>query len=195
MKISIIGNGNVGSALAERLSELDHEVTVADSKTDPATVAAAVAAADAVVLAVPFPAVAALDTRVKAATAGKIVIDATNPLAADFMSLTLGYTTSAGEQNAATLTGARLVKAFNTVFAGNLANGRLGGASQFLPIAGDDTEAKQLVLKLGEELGFDAVDVGALACARYTEPAVELLIQLAFGAGLGPGIGYVLARA
>jgi predicted dinucleotide-binding enzyme len=194
MKISIIGKGNVGSALARRFGEAGHAVTVADSSTAPDQVAAQVAEADVTVLAVPFPAVAQFDGTVKTALDGKIVIDVTNPLAGDFMSLTLGHTTSAGEENAAALPGAKVIKAFSTVFAGNMAQPNLGGDTLFLPVAGDDEAAKKTVLDLGMQLGFDAVDAGPLVNARYLEPAVELLIQLAYGGGLGAGIGFALAR-
>ncbi|GAA2904971.1 NAD(P)-binding domain-containing protein [Streptosporangium fragile] len=195
MKISIIGKGNVGSALARRFGEAGHAVTVTDSSTAPDQVVAQVAEADVTVLAVPFPAVAQLDGKVKTALDGKIVIDVTNPLAADFMSLTLGHTTSAGEQVAAALPGARVVKAFNTVFAATLDTPELGGGTLFLPVAADDEAAKKTVLELGRQLGFDAVDVGPLVNSRYLEPAVELLIQLAYGVGLGANIGFTLARA
>ncbi len=195
MRISIIGAGHVGSALAKRFTEAGHDVTVADFSVAPEQVASDTAAADIAVLALPFRAVAGLDDRIKAALAGKTVIDPTNLLAPDFMSLTVGHTTSAGEQKAATLPGARVVKAFNTVMASTLKAGTLGGGRLFLPVAGDDEAAKKTVVDLGAELGFDAVDAGPLANSRYLEPAVELLIQLAFGQGLGPGIGLTLARA
>ncbi|MFC4907369.1 NADPH-dependent F420 reductase [Actinomadura gamaensis] len=190
MKISIIGEGNVGSALARRLTAAGHAVTTANSSTAAGQVAAQVADAEVAVLAVPFPAVARLDAEVRTALRDKVVIDATNPLAADFMSLTIGHTTSAGEQVAAALPGARVVKAFNTVFAAILDTPGL-----FLPVASDDEDAKKTVLELGAQLGFDAVDAGPLANARYLEPTVELLIQLAYGKGMGAGIGLTLTRA
>ncbi|WP_219520071.1 NADPH-dependent F420 reductase [Nonomuraea ceibae] len=190
MKISIIGEGNVGSALARRLATAGHTVTTANSSTPADQVATQVAGADVTVLAVPFPAVAQLDAKVKTALRDKVVIDVTNPLAADFMSLTIGHTTSAGEQVAATLPGARVVKAFNTVFAASLDT-----ADLFLPVASDDEAAKKTVLELGTQLGLDAVDAGPLANARYLEPAVQLLIQLAYGQGMGASIGFTLTRA
>jgi 8-hydroxy-5-deazaflavin:NADPH oxidoreductase len=71
----------------------------------------------------------------------------------------------------------------------------LEGGPLFLPVAADDEMAKKTVIELGAQLGFDAVDAGPLANARYLEPVVELLVHLAFGTGLGTGIGFTLARA
>lgn len=193
-KIVIIGNGNVGSGLAGRFTETGHEVTAVNSSVPAGEVAGAAAAADVVVLAVPFSAVASLDAAIKSALDGKVVIDATNPLAADFMSLTVGHTTSGGEEVAKALPGARVAKAFNSVFANHLATGAVNGAKLFLPIAGDDEAAKKTAIDLATQLGFDAVDAGPLSNARYIEPTIELLIQLAFGQGQGPGIGLTLVR-
>ena len=209
MKIAILGAGNVGSALAGRLVTTGHDVSLAASRSDSprlleaaaatgaraTTAGAAASAADLVVLAVPFAALdAALSEEVRAGLAGTIVVDATNPLAPDFMSLTLGHTSSAGEEVAARLPESSVVKAFNTVMAAALATPVLGGVRQLLPVAGDDPAAKRTVIELGQQLGFDAIDAGPLANARYLEPAVELLIQLGYGQGLGPEIGFHLAR-
>ncbi|MFF9527306.1 NADPH-dependent F420 reductase [Streptomyces achromogenes] len=193
-KILIIGNGNVGSALSGRLTEAGHEVTAVNSSVPAQEVAATASASDVVVLAVPFSAVAGLDGAVKSALDGKTVIDATNPLAADFMSLTVGHTTSGGEEVAKALPGARVAKAFNSVFANHLASGEVNGNKLFLPVAGDDEAAKKTAIDLATQIGFDAVDAGPLSSARYIEPAIELLIQLAFGKGHGPGIGLTLVR-
>lgn len=195
MKIMIIGAGNVGSVLARRATETGHDVSLADSSSAPERIAADAADAEVVVLAVPFGAVAALDEAIKQALAGKTVIDATNPLAADFMSLTVGHTTSGGEEIAKALPGAHVVKAFSSVLAPNHGTPELAGTRLFLPVAADDESARRTVIHLATELGFDAVDAGPLANARYIEPATELLIQLAYGKGHGTGIGLSLARA
>lgn len=210
MEIAVLGAGNVGSALATRLVGAGHHVTLAGTRPDSprllraaaaagagsATAAEAVATAEVVFLAVPFAALdAALTDDVRAGLDGTVVVDVTNPLAADSMSLTLGHTTSAGEEVAARLPRSRVVKAFNTVMAATLAAPVLGGARQLLPVAGDDAAAKQVVIDLGTRLGFDALDAGPLTNARYLEPAVELLIQLGYGQGLGDRIGFHLARA
>ncbi|MEU6083354.1 NAD(P)-binding domain-containing protein [Streptomyces sp. NPDC047108] len=208
MKIGIIGAGNVGSTLARRLVETGHAVKVSASSPDSPRLAdvtfvgAAVAPtaeaaewADVVLLAVPFTALdATLTDDVVSALDGKVVIDATNPLAPDFMSLTIGHTTSAAEQVAVRLPRSRVVKAFNTVLAATMGTPELGGTRLLLPVAGDDAAAKSIVVDLGIQLGFDAVDAGALLNARYLEPAAELLLQFAFGQSMGAGVGFALAR-
>lgn len=195
MKILVIGNGNVGSGLNDRFAGAGHDVTAVNSSVPVPEVVKAAGDADIVVIAVHFSAFAGIDAGVKDALRGKIVIDATNPLAADFMSLTVGHTTSGGEEIAAALPGAKVVKAFNTVFANHLATGTIDGRALFLPVAGDDEEAKKAAISLASELGFDAVDAGPLANSRYLEPVIELLIQLAFGQGQGTGIGLTLTRS
>lgn len=210
MKISIIGAGNVGAAMARLLVSRGHHVTLSASSRTSARLAEAASASGAavadvveaaqigevIVIAIPFSAVdAALRAEVSDALVGKVVIDATNPLATDYMSLTIGHTTSAGEEVARRLPGAFVVKAFNTVFADALATPQLGGVTQIVPLAGDDEAAKATVAGLVAELGFDVVDTGPLTNARYLEPAVELLIQLGFAKGLGTQIGLALARA
>lgn len=209
MNIGIIGAGHVGSVLARRLTEVGHQVTVSASSAASQRLAEAAAASGAVrttppeaaafgevvILAVPFPALeAALTDEVVDALAGKIVVDVTNPLAADFMSLVVGHTTSAGEQVAALLPQASVVKAFNTILAPNHGKPVLGGMRQFLPVAGNDAAAKKTILDLGTQLGFDAVDAGPITNARYLEPVTELLIQLAYRRGMGTSIGFALAR-
>jgi len=195
MKISVIGTGNVGSVLVRRLAEAGHQVTTVGRATSPAAAADRAAVAEVVVLALPFAAVAGLDQKIKDALVGKTVVDVTNPLAPDFMSLTVGHTTSGAEEVAAALPGANIVKAFSSVLAPNHGSPELGGRRLFLPVAGDDAASRKTVIDLGTQLGFDAVDAGPLANARYIEPATELLIQLAYGQGLGTGIGLALLRA
>lgn len=196
MNVNIIGKGNVGGALARRAAEVGHVVTLTDSTTEAAQAADLAAAADLVVLALPFPAVAALDAKIKHALAGRVVADATNPLAADFMSLTVGYTTSGGEEVAKALPGAKVVKAFGNVLAPQHSTPEpTPGNKLFVPVAGDDAASKAIVADFAVSLGFDAVDAGPLANARYIEPVTELLIQLAYGQGLGAGVGLALTRA
>ena len=99
-----------------------------------------------------------------------VLVDATNPLLADLSGLALGHSTSAGEQVARWARTARVVKCFNTLGAQNFASPEFAGQSATMFFCGDDQEAKEDVLRLGEELGFDMVDAGPLTQARLLEP-------------------------
>ncbi len=124
---------------------------------------------------------------------GKVVVDATNPFGPDG-GLAVGHTTSAGELVASWAPGARVVKAFNSTGAGNMSDSNYGGVRLTMFICGDDPGAKQAVAGLAEELGFEAVDAGLLAVARYLEPLAGLWVTLAYRLGLGPDIAFALLR-
>ena len=201
MKVTVIGAGNMGSAFVTQLTRARHEVTVtARDSAKAAQLAAAnpgaravategaVAGADAVVLATGYAdAVTAL--RSLGELAGKVVIDITNPLTADYMGLTIGHDTSAAEEIAKAVPGAEVIKAFNTVFAQVLAEGAdLGGRKVTVFIAGDSARGKETAKTLAESMGFDTIDAGGLKNARYLEPLGGLNIYLGYGAGLGTSI-------
>lgn len=201
MKVTVIGAGNMGSAFVTQLTRAGHEVAVtARDSAKAAHVAAAnpgaravatggaVAGADAVVLATGYAdAVTAL--RSVGDLTGKVVIDITNPLTADYMGLTIGHDTSAAEEIAKAVPGAEVTKAFNTVFAQVLAEGAdLGGRKVTVFIAGDSARGKETAKTLAESMGFDALDAGGLKNARYLEPLAGLNIYLGYGAGLGTRI-------
>jgi predicted dinucleotide-binding enzyme len=121
---------------------------------------------------------------------GKIVIDITNPLTADYMGLAIGHSTSAAEEIARAVPDAAVVKAFNTLFAQVLAEGADFGKGQKVPvfIASDSERAKQTAKTIAESAGFATVDVGGLKNARYLEPLAGLNVYLGYGAGLGTAI-------
>jgi len=202
MKITVLGAGNMGSAFVQQLTRAGHQVSVtARDGAKAAAVAAkfpgamavptagAAVGADAVVLATGYgDAVAALTSL--GDLTGKVIIDITNPLTADYMGLTIGHDTSAAEQIAAAVPGAQVVKGFNTVFAQVLTEGPDFGngrkASVF--VASDSAQAKQTAAAIAESLGFEVVDAGGLKNARYLEPLAGLNIYLGYGAGLGTAI-------
>lgn len=201
MKVLIIGAGNMGSAFAKQLVNAGHQVRITARGVAKAQAAAAATGAsavaldhaadgmDAVVLATGFD--SAIDAlRAVGDLTGKTVVDITNPLTADFMRLTIGHTTSAAEQIAAALPGARVVKAFNTVFAQVLAAGPDFGNGSRVPVfvASDNAEAKADALALAKSMGFETIDAGPLANARYLEPLAGFNIYLGYGAGLGTDI-------
>ncbi len=202
MNITLIGTGNMGSALARQLTRAGHAVRItardlakaqALATANPGAVAAApaeaLAGSDVVIVATGYadavPALRSLGSLV-----GKVVVDITNPLTADYMGLTLGHDTSAAEEIAKAVPEAEVVKAFNTLFAQVLADGPQFAGGQVAPVffAGDSERAKQTAKALIESLGFTAVDAGPLKNARYLEPLAALNIYLGYGAGLGTAI-------
>lgn len=200
MQITVIGYGNIGSALATQLVKAGQTVTLTGRDMDKASAVAQKAGAGArsiteaaqgaelVVLAVPFEAAAAVLKAAKV-EAGTVVIDITNPLTADYMGLTIGHSTSAAEEIAKALPELKIVKAFNTIFAQVLASGGdFDGRKITAFIAGDDADAKGKVLSLAESLGYAPVDAGGLVNARYLEPLAGLNIYLGYGAGMGTQI-------
>lgn len=202
MKITVIGAGNMGSAFVKQLTRAGHQVSVtARDAAKAAQVAAAhpgaravptagaADGADAVVLATAYGDAASALKSV-GGLKGKVVIDITNPLTADYMGLTIGHDTSAAEEITKAAPGAEVVKAFNTVFAQVLAEGADFGNGRKVSVfvAGDSARAKQTAGAIAESMGFDVVDAGGLKNARYLEPLAGLNIYLGYGAGLGTGI-------
>lgn len=182
MKIAVIGNGNIGSGLASVLAEAGHEVTAVGRGDD---LAAAVAPAGIVILATPYG--AAADLAGKADFTGKLVIDVSNPVNADFSGLSVGFDSSAAEEIAKLLSGAKVVKAFNTIFAQHYAKGlKIAGQPLQTFVAADDADAKAAVMDLAREIGLVPVDAGPLKNARYLEPMGFMNIQ--FGYVLGRGV-------
>jgi predicted dinucleotide-binding enzyme len=202
MKVLVIGTGNMGSAFVKQLSAAGHEVSVTARDTAKASTLAAqfpgaraVSSAsaangqDVVILATGYTdAVTALQS--VGNLQGKVVVDITNPLTADYMGLTLGHSTSASEEIAKAIPGAHVVKAFNTLFAQVLAQGSTlaDGNKATVFYAGDSEPAKLSVKALAESLGFATADAGGLRNARYLEPLAGLNIYFGYGAGRGTGV-------
>jgi predicted dinucleotide-binding enzyme len=191
-KIGIIGTGNVGSALARGAKRAGYEVKAVGNSVP--AVREAAAWADLVILAVPFGAIDDVVKTAGDAFAGKILVDVTNVLDAA-MNLVVGHTTSGAEELQKKLPKARVVKAFNTVFAQHMDTGRLGSQPLSAFVAGDDASAKAAVLELAREIGFDAVDAGPLRNARLLEPLAGLNIHLGYVLKMGPQIGFKLLHS
>jgi 8-hydroxy-5-deazaflavin:NADPH oxidoreductase len=202
MKVTVIGAGNMGSAFVKQLVLAGHEVRVTARDADKAAKVAAANpgakavppagaadGADAIVLATGH-ADAVLALKSVGPLDGQIVVDITNPLTPDYMGLTLGHSTSAAEEIAKAVPGAKVVKAFNTVFAQVLAEGPQFGNGQTVSVfvASDSEPAKQAARQLAESIGFTVIDAGGLKNARYLEPLAGLNIYLGYGAGLGTSI-------
>lgn len=192
MKIAIIGKGNVGSALCSGLSG-KHETRF--GHRDPAEpVADAAKWGEVIILAVPHNAVNDAIEEIRPYADGKVVIDATNAVNQN-LDLSINCTTSTAEEIQKKLPKAKVVKAFNTVFAANQGVGKVGNEQLTAFIAGDDLKAKQTVAQLTRDIGFDPVDCGPLKATRYLDGMAMLIIQLAFKYGLGTKIGYKLVKA
>jgi NADPH-dependent F420 reductase len=208
MKIAVIGTGKVGGTLGMRWAQKGYAVTfgardvnsekvravlaAGGKNASAASVRDAAAGADVVVFAVPWGAAQSAVEAVGDLT-GKVVVDCTNPVAPG-LQLALGTTTSGGEQVAAWAKGARVVKAFNTTGAENMANPLYNGEPTAMLICGDDADAKGKVAELVQVLDFEPLDVGPLSAARLLEPFALVWIRLARAQGLGPNIAFKLAR-
>jgi predicted dinucleotide-binding enzyme len=192
MKIGIIGKGNVGSALAAGLSRNGHEIKF--GRSDPKEpVSEAAKWGEVIILAVPHRAAGNATKAIGSAADGKPVIDVSNALTEN-LEWAMGFTTSAAEEIQKMLPKACVVKAFNTVFAQNQSTGKIGEERLALFVAGDDAKAKQTVMQLGRDIGFDPVDAGPLKSSRYLEPMGMLMINLGYPLGMGPKIGLKLLR-
>lgn len=212
MNIGIIGSGNVGGTLGKAWAGVGHKIKFGVRNPADEKVAALLqqcggaATAGGVNEAAAFGPVVVLTTPWDGAQSaiesagnlgGKVLVDCTNPvpLGANLMEgLTIGHSTSAGEEVARWAKGAKVVKAFNTTGAGNMANPRFSGEKAVMFIAGDDATAKRTVAQLSNELGFETIDAGPLRQARLLEPLAMLWISLAYAQGLGPNFAFKLVR-
>jgi 8-hydroxy-5-deazaflavin:NADPH oxidoreductase len=204
MNITIVGSGSVGRALGAGWRKAGHSVTFA--ARDPAGAKAAelrregfgvvpqsgAGQADVIVLAVPWTGIEAT-MKALGDLDGKVVIDCTDPLHAT-RELALGFNDSGGETVARLSPGARVVKAFSTTGAANMADSRYPGGKLMMPVAGDDADAKKTVMALAAELGFGPVDTGPLAMSRYLEPLAMLWINLAYAQGMGREFGFAILK-
>lgn len=199
MKVAVIGTGNMGAGLASILAAANHEVAIGARDPGKAAqlaekighgaigggVAAAVKLADVVILALPYGVVS---DALKAAgdLNGKVLVDITNPITADFKNLEIGHTTSAAEEIQKLVPNALVTKAFNTIFATLLPVEARKGKTLQVFVASDSTTAKTTVAALAQSVGFESVDAGPLSNSRFLEPIGEMNIHFGFFLGKGP---------
>lgn len=209
MNIGIIGAGNMGLALATIWARAGHAVCLSFSR-DPAALAQQAAAlpnartgtpaeaarfGEAVMLAVPYPALAAALAGVAEAVAGKPVLSCVSGLVPDFTGHALGLATdrteSVAEEIARLLPAAHVVEAFNTTFAEVLQapDRRFGDLNPSILYCGDDAPAKAVAAQLIAEAGYEARDLGPLRQARSLETLATAWVQLAAATGLFPQAG------
>lgn len=203
LDVIIIGAGNMARGIGYRLAAGGHSLTFVDRTPTKAEALAeeirkskagakvtttpmgSALAAPVVVLALPFDAARDFATSHADKLAGKVVVDITNPLNVTYDGLSVAAGTSAAEVIAAALPKSRVVKAFNTTFAGPLANGSAGGEKLDVLVAGDDADAKATVIGLVRDGGLTGIDAGKLDRARQLEGLALLGITLQGPLGLG----------
>jgi predicted dinucleotide-binding enzyme len=201
MEITIIGTGNMARGLGMRAVAGGHRVTLLGTEQEKAEglareLGAAVKAGtvgdaltgDVVVPAVWYPVTLDLARRYGDALGGKVVVDITNPLDVEAFEPIVPDAGSAAEELAAAAPGAKVVKAFNTTFAGTLAGGgQVGEQPLDVFLASDDDDAKQTVAQLAESMGLRPVDAGPLRRARQLEALgyVHMAVQEPLGTGFG----------
>jgi predicted dinucleotide-binding enzyme len=190
--IAVLGTGRIGGTLARALARCGHDVVLGSRTPEKGRpVAEAVREAEIVVLATPFHAAQAT---LAVDLSGKILIDCTNPFAADRSGLTVGRDTSAGEMVARWAPGARVVKTFNHIGWEQLAEPAFPDAAAMF-YCGDDAPAKEAVAVLIADLRFVPIDAGPLRAARLLEPLGMLWSQLAREQGRGRKIAFALLGA
>lgn len=190
--ISIIGSGGMAAAIAGLAAKAGHTVEVMSRDAVKARALAeqvgagattgtfgAAPAGDIVILAVPYSAVLDVVKQYGEKLAGKLLVDITNPVAADLRSfVTPGDSFGAQEIAKAAPANAVIVKAFNTLFSHVLAGGSFQGRPLDVFIAGDDAQAKARVAAFIESLGLRPMDTGLLHMARTLEHVCLLSLGL-----------------
>jgi 8-hydroxy-5-deazaflavin:NADPH oxidoreductase len=194
--VAILGNGVVGVAVAKGFAELGYKVIF--GTRDPtgekmlkalaevpgasaASFADAAKQGDLAFVALPWDGLAAgLQSAGAAHLAGKLVIDASNPLVfgSTGPQLALGFSDSAGETVQRLLPQARVVKAFNTITAGHMVHPKLADGVPDMLMAGNDAPAKQEVAALLQAFGWrKPIDMGDITASRLIEPLAMLWIS------------------
>jgi predicted dinucleotide-binding enzyme len=200
MKIAIIGAGNVGQTLGSALRSKGH--TVIYGSRDPAShternvrsVAEALIGAEVVILATPWIATEALVVQHADGLAGKIVIDATNPVHPGLARLAVASNSSGVELLQSQARQAKFFKAFNSTGVDVMAHPRFAAGKAAMFVAGPDGADKDTVLRIVADVGFEPVDAGELRAARQLEHLAMLWIQLALTKGYGRDFAFVIAR-
>jgi predicted dinucleotide-binding enzyme len=204
MKIGILGTGDVGQVLGSGFVKLGHPVKMGSRNPDQEKVKAWLAKTGVNASAGTFAEAAAFGDLVVLATlwtgtenairladpknlAGKVVIDATNPL--DFSSmppkLAVGHTDSGGEQVQRWLPNSHVVKAFNSVGSPHMVHPDFPGGPPDMFICGNDSKAKETVTDLLKAFGWSVVDIGGIEGSRYLEPLAMIWILQFFRTGSG----------
>jgi 8-hydroxy-5-deazaflavin:NADPH oxidoreductase len=197
MQITIIGTGNMARGIGTRALAGGHDVTLVGTEPEKAQALAGELGGsaragesvegDVVILAVPYAAAADIVRSYGDQLDGKVVVDITNPVDLNTFEPLQVEGSGAQQIAAAAPGGARVVKAFNTTFAGTLVEGAVSGQPLDVFIAGDDEGAKGTVSQLAESGGLRPVDAGPLVRARELEALgyLHMAVQQNLGTGFG----------
>ena len=197
--IAIIGaSGNMGSAIAKSLAKSQYrlllfgkeenklktilkEIKAANKSADVEAIGCAADAsweADIIIAAVPFAAEKELAEKIRQVATGKIVISISNPLNETYTGLVTDSNTSSAEELQKLLPHSKVIKAFNTTFAGDFLQPLIDGKTVDAFIAGNDEEALETVSDVVRSVGFNPIKAGGLTISRTLENMQSLLIQL-----------------
>jgi NADPH-dependent F420 reductase len=200
MDITIIGTGNMARGIATRALAGGNRVTLLGTSVDKAQALADELSGDVrpaqvgdelqgdvVVLAVWYQAVDDVLRRYEGELESKVVVDITNPVDTETYAPLTIEAGSVAQEIATRVPGAKVVKAFNTTFAGTLVDGQVAGEQLDLLIASDDDEAKALVSRLASDGGMRPIDAGPLALAHHLEALgyLNMAIQPTLGTNYG----------
>jgi predicted dinucleotide-binding enzyme len=195
MKIGILGAGIVGSNLAKALVAAGHEVMLSSrepasekmqtliaeigAKAQAGTVESTVAFGEVILVAIGWQ--NGLEATLKSIGdwSGKVLIDTTNRLGGK-------YERSAGE-DIARITGAPVLKAFNTIGAEHFVKPKIGATTLTMVVCGDDA-AKDKALALVSDVGFAPIDLGGIDQCHLVEALAAVWIRLAYQRGYGRDI-------
>jgi len=210
MNVTIIGSGNMGRGIGTRAVAGGHSVTFVDNNPDAAEKTAADVRAsakkgakvsssslgdtvlgDVVVLAVWYGTNIEIAKQLGTKLAGKVVVDIANPLNSTYDGLATAPDSSSAEDLAKVIvSGAKVVKAFNTTYASTLLAGQVAGQPLDVFIAGDDADAKSKVAQIVTDGGMRAVDTGPLSRARQIEGMqfLHIVTQSTLGTNWGSAL-------
>ena len=197
--IAIIGaSGHMGSAIAKNLSKgnyrlllmgnqqekvqrLIHEIKKINPSADVDSMGCPFDAsweADVIIAAVHYKVEKELAEKIKQVATQKVVVSISNPLNDKLDGLITAAGTSAAEELQSYLPHSKVVKAFNTIFAGDFSQAVIGGQKVDVFVAGNDEEAIETVSVLVADAGFNPINAGGLSISRILENMTVLLIQL-----------------
>ena len=172
MEFTIVGAGQVGRSLESALTALGHQVLMArraPETENEVALSGSSQGCDAVILATPFVATGEIVPQL-GISKGQLVIDATNPFGRAWPA---GFTTSdissGGEFVQSLIPQAHVVKCFNVIGYEHLDRPQFAGVAPFMPVCGNDAEAKGSVLELATTMGFDAHDIGDISKSALVE--------------------------